>query len=277
MRRNSMKADHTEPLRIICLVKFVPDVDGFSYDYEHSRLNRSYQRMILNPDDACAVAFALQVKQAHPSAHIEVVTMAPRTVEPHLLDLLRLQIDTGVLITDPAFAGSDTYATTTVLETYLGGRSYDCILTGTCTLDGATSQVPAQLAQSLGLDHMQDITGIDLNSFDREQAVFTVEDDNDTYTYQMALPGILSLTRASGYKLPYIAYEDFTKDVSANLTVVTNQELRCPPEQIGLTGSLTQVVETFVPEHQRREHRTVQVDEDGIEYIYTMLKERGYV
>src|SRR5690554_6623390 len=139
MRRNSMKADHTEPLRIICLVKFGPDVDGFSYDYEHSRLNRSYQRMILNPDDACAVAFALQVKQAHPSAHIEVVTMAPRTVEPHLLDLLRLQIDTGVLITDPAFAGSDTYATTTVLETYLGGRSYDCILTGTCTLDGATS------------------------------------------------------------------------------------------------------------------------------------------
>lgn len=266
-----------EPLRIVCLVKFVPDVDGFSHDYEHNQLNRNNRRMIVNPDDACAVAFALQVKRLRPTTYVEVITMAPRSVRPQLLDLLRLQVDAGIMITDGEFAGSDTYATTTILEAFLKDRFFDCLLTGTRSLDGATSHVPAQLAESLGLDHMQDIIGIDLDTFGHERAIFTIDEEQETATYQMAMPGILSLTRASGYKLPYIAYEDFEKDVSPKLSVVTNQELQCPPSAIGLAGSKTLVVETAVQEQQKRNHRIVHADEDGIDFVYSFLKRGGYV
>lgn len=272
-----MNEEIAKPLRIICLVKFVPDMDGFSYDYEQNQLQRNHVRMILNPDDACAVAFALQVKQRYPSTAIEVVSMAPRSIIPHMTDLLRLPIDRGTLITDSAFAGSDTLATSKVLQTYLSKCSYDCILSGTRSLDGATSHVPAQLAESLGLDQMQHVTHIDLNQFDNKRAVFQVEDDTTISTYEMAMPGMLSLTRESGYKLPYIAYEDFNKDVSEKLTLITNQELQCLPQEIGLKGSLTQVVETFTKEHHIRDRKIVHTDEDGIEFVYSFLKKRGYV
>jgi electron transfer flavoprotein beta subunit len=252
-------------------------VDGFSYDFEHNQLNRNHIRMILNPDDACALACALQVKDRYPCTTIEVVTMAPRTVQRQMQDLLRLQVDAGSLISDSAFAGSDTYATTTILATYLKKQLYDYLLTGTRSLDGATSHVPAQLAEALGLDHMQDITAVDPESLYHRNAICTVDDGEDTVTYEMGMRGILSLTRASGYKLPYIAYEDFSRDVSDKLTIVTNEQLQCSPSAIGLSGSLTRVVDTFSQTPQKRKHAVVRTDEKGISYVYTFLKQRGYV
>jgi len=273
IRRNSMK----EELRLVCLVKFVPDVDAFSYDFAHNQLNRNYVRMILNPDDACALAFALQVKKTYPSTRLEVVTMAPRSVEHHMLDLLRLHVDGGYMLTDPLFAGSDTYATTTILSSFLSQLSYDCILTGTRSLDGATSHVPSQLAEALGLDHMQDISRIDLESIKRQRPECTVEYEEETVTYAMDMPAILSLTRTSGYKLPYIAYEDFEKDVSDRLTFITHEQLECSPAAIGFSGSLTHVVDTFAQEHERRNRTIVQSDEAGIEYVYAFLKKQRYM
>ncbi len=272
-----MKEESPVPFRIICMVKFVPDMDGFSYNAEQEQIQRNYVKMILNPDDACSVAFALKVKELHPSTHIEVVTMAPSSVRPHMLDLLRLKIDAGVMITDPTFAGSDTYATTTILQRFLKDRPYDCILTGTRSLDGATSHVPAQLAEALGLDHMQDITHIDTQKSDLKRMVFQVEDDTDIYTYEMMMPGILSLTRESGYKLPYVAYEDFNKDVSDRLSLITNKELQCDLAEIGLKGSLTQVVETYSTEQQKRTKKIVHTDEAGIDFVYSFLRKQGYV
>ena len=96
-------------MKIICAVKFVPDVDKFVYDYENSALVRENVRLILNPDDACALAFALKIKATNPDYVVEVVSMGPQSVVPHMEDLLRLNVDHGTIICDPKFAGSDTY------------------------------------------------------------------------------------------------------------------------------------------------------------------------
>lgn len=276
-KESSERHRDKDAMHIICMVKFVPDIDGFSYDYEQNKLQRDNVRMILNPDDACAIAFALRVKERNPAASIEVITMAPLSVEPHMRDLLRLHIDAGTIITDPAFAGSDTYATSTILAKFLEGKSYDCILSGTRSLDGATSHIPAQVAESLEIDQMQDVTSVDIEQFNREWAVFQVEDETNICTYEMAMPGIIGLTRDSGYKLPYIAYEDFSRDVSSKLSLVSNQELQCPVLNIGSAGSLTQVVETFTKRQQKRNRKIVHSDKNGIEFVYTFLQKRGYV
>ncbi|MFO7731068.1 MAG: electron transfer flavoprotein subunit beta/FixA family protein [Spirochaetia bacterium] len=262
-------------MNIICVVKIVPDVDSFAYDYEHNTLIRENIRMILNPDDACALACALKVKARRSDCSIEVLSMGPESVRPHMEDLLRLDTDRGTIISDPVYRGSDTYVTSRILTRYLSTRSFDVLFTGSHALDGDTSHVPAQLGEELGLDQMSGITSVDLEHFDTRRAVFDVEYESSVVTWEMALPGILSLDRESGYKLPYVKYEDFQKDVSGKVTVVGNRELGFAPEEVGSRGSLTEVVRTYTQSFETRERNIVQNDEEGIEAVFNFLLEKG--
>jgi electron transfer flavoprotein beta subunit len=264
-------------MRLICLVKFVPDVDSYQYDFENNALIREKARLQLNPDDVCAVAFALRVKAAHPDTMIEVVTMAPSVVTPHLADLLRIGVDRGTLISDRIFAGSDTYATATILARYLATRDFDAILSGTHAIDGDTSHIPAQLGALLDLNQMSGIVRLDENQFSPAAAVFDVETENEIVTYEMALPAILSLTRDCPYKLPYASRKDLARDVSANLHVITNQDLAFSPDEVGATGSKTRVAHTFTREYAKKGQVVVQTDAAGIEYVYQFLKEKSFI
>ncbi len=264
-------------MKIICLVKFVPDVDNFSYDYENNTLLREKSRLILNPDDASALAFALKVKASHPDSFIEVVTMGPKTVLPHMEDLLRLDTDRGTIISDPAYAGSDTYVTSTILGRYLSTRQFDLILTGSHALDGDTAHVPPQLGEELGLEQMSGIRRVDLDQFDQSRAIFDVEDENAIVTWEMAMPGILSLERESGYKLPYISFENFNKDVSEKVSIIGNDTLGFAKKEIGLEGSLTKVVRTYTQKFENRDHSIVKTDDQGIEEVFNFLLEKGFL
>jgi len=264
-------------LKIICVVKIVPDVDSFAYDYENNTLIRENIRMILNPDDACALACALKVKAAQPDCTVEVVTMGPPSVRPHVEDLLRLDTDRGTIISDPAYRGSDTYVTSRILARYLSTRPFDLLLTGSHALDGDTSHIPAQIAEELGLEQMSGITAVDFEHFDRQRAVFEVEYENSVVTYEMGLPAVLSLDRESGYKLPYVKYEDFQKDVSGKLTIIDNGELGFAAGEVGSEGSLTQVVRTYTQNFATRDRTLVQPDEKGIERVFNYLLEKGFL
>ncbi|MCF7914673.1 MAG: hypothetical protein K9L66_05865 [Spirochaetaceae bacterium] len=264
-------------MNIICVVKIVPDVDSFAYDYENNTLIREKIRMILNPDDACALACALQVKAGRPDCSIEVVTMGPESVRPHMEDLLRLDTDRGTIISDPAYRGSDTYVTSRILARYLSTQQFDVLFTGSHALDGDTSHVPAQIGEELGLEQMSGITAVDLEHFDKHRAVFDVEYESSVVTWEMALPGILSLDRESGYKLPYVKYEDFQKDVSDKLTIIGNRKLGFEPGEVGSEGSLTEVVRTYTQSFETRERNIVQTDDEGIEAVVNFLLEKGFL
>ncbi len=238
---------------------------------------RNHTRMVLNPDDVCALSFAFKVKERHPDSQIQVVSMGPTTVVPHMHDLLRIPVDKGTLISDPLFAGSDTYATSEVLGSYLKTQSFDCILSGSRSLDGATSQVPPQIAEILSLDHMLDISEIDVEKISPTEAVFSVEGERETTTWSMQLPGVLSLGRSSTCKLPYPSYADLQRDVSDKLTILTNKELGLDPSHVGLEGSLTKVVNTYDANSRRRAKTVVETNEEGIEFVFSYLKDRGFV
>ncbi len=264
-------------MKLICLVKFVPDVDSFKYDYENSVLIRENVRLQLNPDDVCAVAFALKVKAAHPETSIEVVTMAPATVTPHMEDLLRIGVDRGTIISDRLFAGSDTFATATVLARYLMHRDYDAILTGTHAIDGDTSHIPPQLGACLDLNQMSGIVHIDEHRFSQASAVFDVETEDEVTTYEMALPAILSLTRDSKYKLPYASRKDLERHVSDQLSMITNRELAFGDDEVGLNGSRTKVVQTFTKEFDTKGRIVVKADDEGVDFVCKFLKEKGFI
>ncbi|KAF0227199.1 MAG: electron transfer flavoprotein subunit alpha/beta [Erysipelotrichaceae bacterium] len=262
-------------MKIICLIKFIPDVEDFKYDYERNVLIRENMKQILNPEDACAVAFALTVKRFYPSTVIEVLTMGPQSVSSKMEEILRLDVDHATLITDKAFIGSDTYATSRVLATYLKSSSVDLILSGTHTLDGDTSHVPAQIAEWLELPHVSNIISINMNSMDSGRLVLSVDHDQTIMTFAVPYPSVLSLSKDSAFKMPYVRYDDLNKEVSHRLKVIDCAQLGLRKEEVGFDGSKTQVVSTFVKTMTKKDKTEVKIDEAGLQSVIDLLKEKG--
>ena len=262
-------------MKIICLVKFVPDVDSFEYDFERNILIRDSVRLQLNPDDICAVAFALKVKAQRPESFIEAVTMAPARVAPNMEDLMRIGVDRCTVISDRLYAGSDTFATSKVLARYLETREYDVILTGTHAIDGDTSHIPPQLGACLGLDQMSGIVSID--EMDGQKAVFSVDTEEERTTYEAALPAILSLTRDSGYKLPYPKREALERDFSESISFVDNSALAFFEGEAGLSGSKTRVVGTYTKSFEKKDRLVVKADDEGVETVFSYLEKNGFI
>lgn len=252
-------------------------MEDFKYDYERNVLIRDKMNQILNPEDACAVAFALSVKKVYPATEIEVLCMGPKNTLHKLEDLLRLNVDHATLISDPAFVGSDTYATSKVLAKVLDQKAYDLILTGTHTLDGDTSHVPAQVAQWLELPHLSNIIRISNNNIQTGRLELDVDHDDKIMTYALSLPAVLSLQKDCPYKLPYVRYDDLNKVVSDRLTVLSCADIGLKKEELGFDGSKTKVIKTFVKTLTRQVKQEVANDEAGIQVVYDFLKEKGYV
>jgi len=264
-------------MKIVCLIKFIPDVDNFSYNYEKNVLVRENVKLILNPDDACALAFALGVKAKRPDTFVEIVTMAPVSVLPLVEDLLRRSADQATIISDRLFAGSDTYATSKIIARYLESVKYDVILTGTHSLDGDTSHVPSQVAELLKMEQLSNIVKVYDESLEGKTVIVEADTDKTISKYEIALPCILCIGKDSKYKLPFVKYKDLELDVNDRVAVITNENLGFSEAEVGLQGSLTKVNRTFVWRLQKKEKLVLYNDEEGIETVYCFLKSKGFV
>lgn len=264
-------------MKIICLVKFIPDIENFIYDYEKNILVRENVNLILNPDDSCALALALKIKEKKTETTVEIVSMAPLSIIPHLKDLLRRNVDKATLVSDKSFVGSDTYVTSKIITRYLEGEKFDFILSGTHSLDGDTSHIPAQLAELLQISQMSNIVNIQEENLGKESVVVEVDSEKTFSKYEIELPAILSVRKESKYKLPFVKYKDLELDVNDKLSVVTNQELAFSEDEVGLEGSLTKVARTYVKKLDKKEKVIVRNDDEGIEVVYQFLKAKGFV
>ncbi|SDI35895.1 electron transfer flavoprotein subunit beta/FixA family protein [Proteiniclasticum ruminis] len=264
-------------MKIICTVKYVPDVDKFQFDFEKNVVVRHNIRMILNPDDTKAVGLALAMKKSDPKVKVEVLCMGPKSVLPMAKDLIRMGVDQVTLLSDARFVGSDSYITSKILGTYLYKQKADLILTGSHSLDGDTSHVPSQVADFLSLPHMTGVTEFHLSGMEQGRVEFTSENELKRIRFSMKLPGILSLSKDAKYKLPYIRYEDVNLNVDQFIQTLTLEDLDLDIAEVGLQGSLTKVKRTFVKEYKLRNQEVIGTDEDGIERIYQFLKNNGYI
>lgn len=264
-------------MRILCLAKLVPDADNFRYDTERNVLVRDNVRLLLNPADGTAIATALKLKAEGWAGTVETVTMAPSNVLPHLEDLLRRGVDRATLISDAAYVGSDTYATSRILAAFLSRRRFDVIFAGTRTLDGGTAHVGPQVAEILGIPNLAEISGIDPGSLAKRRARVRVDGEAASYTFALRLPALLGFAWAPEPKLPYIRYPMMNRDLSDRVDVVTNEDLGFSAEQVGLTGSLTRVRKIEVKSFRSPNTRLVRPDDEGIETVYRFLREKGLV
>ncbi len=141
-------------LRIIVLAKQVPDTRNVGKDAmkEDGTINRAALPAIFNPEDLNALEQALRLKDAYPGSTVTMLTMGPGRAAEIIREGLYRGADGGYLLTDRAFAGADTLATSYALATAIQKiNAYDIILGGRQAIDGDTAQVGPQVAEKLGL------------------------------------------------------------------------------------------------------------------------------
>jgi len=144
-------------LKIVVLAKQVPDTHNVGKDAmtAEGTINRSALPAIFNPEDLNALEQALRLKDAFPGSTVTILTMGPGRAAGIIREGLYRGADNGYLLTDRAFAGADTLATSYALATAIRKiGDYDIIIGGRQAIDGDTAQVGPQVAQKLGLSQV---------------------------------------------------------------------------------------------------------------------------
>ena len=141
-------------LNIIVLAKQVPDTRNVGKDAMNAdgTINRAALPAIFNPEDLNALEQALRLKEQYPGSTVKVLTMGPPRAAEIVREGMFRGTDGGYLLTDRAFAGADTLATSYALSTAIRKiGEYDIIIGGRQAIDGDTAQVGPQVAEKLGL------------------------------------------------------------------------------------------------------------------------------
>ena len=235
-------------------MKPVPDPnewDRLRMDPETKTLIREGIPSIINPLDKHALEAALEVKEAS-GAEVVVVSMAPPFGTSLLREALAMGADRGVLVSDRAFAGSDTLATARILATAIrktGGA--DLVFCGNSTLDGSTAQVPSQLAECLGIPNVMHVRQMSLEG---GRILVTQRIEMGIVRIEAEAPLLLSFTKEAN-KPRFISFLGILEAEKKEICVWGNEEMGLNLSSVGLSGSPTKMADMLVRKRQRRGER----------------------
>ncbi len=259
--------------RIIVCIKGVPKPGTVKVDPQTHTLKRESAELIFNPPDYCALEMAMRLKEKGPF-EVVALSMGPPNMIPLLQKAYALGADKLYLISDRAFAGSDTLATSIILAKAITLLSpYDLVIMGARSIDGETGQVPPETASLLDLPSICYVKDIKIkeNNF----AVLR-ETDFGEEEIEVSPPAVLSILPELDYVRPP-SLKKLLKCQEVEPTVLTNQDLHLPLENIGLSGSPTQVVGVTEKLFERRGEIWEGSPEELAERLINFLQERGFL
>ncbi|MCT4688964.1 electron transfer flavoprotein subunit beta/FixA family protein [Vallitalea sp.] len=140
-------------MNIVVCIKQVPDTTEVKINPETGTLIRDGIPSIINPDDKRGLEAALTLKDKY-GGIVTVITMGPQQAKNAIREALAMGADEGILLSDRAFAGADTWATSTTISKALEKLDYDLIIAGRQAIDGDTAQVGPQIAEHLKIPHV---------------------------------------------------------------------------------------------------------------------------
>lgn len=219
---------------ILCL-KVVPKAEDVRFDAATKTLDRSKAENEINPADKNAVEVALQLKEKY-GGKVSVVSMGPPLFEAYMKLAVAMGCDDAILLSDRAFAGADTYATSIVLAEAVKkiGR-YDLVVCGEESSDASTGQVPAGIAEWLGIPQALYVSATELGEDGMLKARRTLRGGYEVVA--LPLPALISVEL--GVNSP--RFPDFRRkrwaDKEFKLTVWNREHLGLDENHIGLKGS----------------------------------------
>jgi electron transfer flavoprotein beta subunit len=212
----------------------------------------------VNPLDLHAIEEAVRFKERFPGIHVTAVTMGPPSAEKAARYAIAMGCDEGALVTDRAFAGSDTLATARVLsETLRKLGPFDLILAGERATDGETGQVGPSVGSLLGVSVLTYVSGLDVQN-GKLTARRAVEGGHESIISPM--PALAVVVKE--INVPRLCtLSGKIRGKKADIRVLSSADLGLPKESMGLAGSPTKVVRVSYPQVTRK-GRKISTGED---------------
>jgi len=228
---------------IVC-IKQVPGTTEVKIDPRTNTLIREGIECIVNPFDTYAIEEGLRLKERM-GGKVTVISMGPPQAESALREALAMGGDEAVLLTDLAFAGSDTLATSYTLA--CGIRKigeFDLIICGKQAIDGDTAQVGPGIAEKLGIPAVTYVKKIEEISENMMRVERMMEEGYEVI--EMGLPALITVVKEINEpRLPSL--KGMIRARKANIHTWQASDITCEKDRIGQSGSPTIVNRIFTP------------------------------
>ncbi|MFC1767342.1 electron transfer flavoprotein subunit beta/FixA family protein [Candidatus Margulisiibacteriota bacterium] len=230
-------------MNIIVCIKQVPGTTQVKINPETNTLIREGVESIINPFDENAIEAALQLKEKN-GGKVTVITMGPPQAAEALRGAIALGVDEVVLVSDRAFAGSDTWATSYTLAAAIKKiGQFDLVICGKQAIDGDTAQVGPGVAEVLGLPQITFAVNVEINN-GMLKVNRLLEETNEIV--QTKLPAVITVVKQINTpRMP--SFKGKMKAKKAEVTTWNAKDLNADENKIGQKGSPTWVVKIFTP------------------------------
>ncbi len=234
-------------LNIIICIKQVPDTAEVKINPETGTLIREGVPSIINPFDMHAIEAGLQIKEKV-GGKVTILTMGPPQAENALRDAISMGGDEAILLTDRAFAGSDTWATSYILSSAISKLDADIIICGKQAIDGDTAQVGPEVAEFLNIPHISYIRRIEDITKSSIKVQRLMDEGYDVV--ESTLPVLLTVVKELNEpRLPSLRGKMAAK--KAEIKKWGLSDIQADENKLGLKGSPTQVKNIFAPEAKK--------------------------
>jgi len=233
---------------VVCL-KEVPDTADAKIDPKTGNLIREGIPSIINPYDIHGVEEAIRIKEKF-GGRVIILCMGPQKAKNSVKKALGLGADLGILVSDRAFGGSDTLATSYILSAaikkLMQEHPIDLIFCGKQAIDGDTAQVGPGIAARLGIAQLTYVT--EITSLDPEekkiQVIRKLEGGRECLTAK--LPALVTVEKSIN-EVRYASFPDMLKAAGTEIQIWDKSRLDLDESQIGIKGSPTTVSKIFTP------------------------------
>jgi len=263
-------------LKIIVLIKQVPDIAKVKFDVEKGRIDRSSAEAEINPFDLNALEAAVQVKEKI-GGSVLAISMGPPSAVTALREAISRGADDALLLEDKKFAGADTWATSyTLARAIMKIGKPDLIFCGEKTVDGDTGQVGAEIAEQLDIPHVYYVSKI--KDVINDRIIVVTEMEDASYSVDTPFPVLISVTK--DVNKPRLAtLKEKLKAMKIQIRSWHSEDMLdvLEMDKIGYPGSPTSVNKVVVPKERSREGKVFKSVEEAMPTILEALERQKVI
>ncbi|MFO7929407.1 MAG: electron transfer flavoprotein subunit beta/FixA family protein [Candidatus Humimicrobiaceae bacterium] len=263
-------------IKIVVCIKQVPGSTEIKINPDTNTLVREGVENAINPFDSYAIEEAIRVKErVGGNSEVLAVTMGPPQAEDILKDSISMGVDKAILLSDRAFAGADTWATSLVIaKTVNRIGDVSLIIFGKQTLDGDTGQVGPEFAQHMNIPFIGYVSQIiDI----RKKTIKAKRLMEDRYeTIEVGLPAAISVVKDINQpRIPSLRGK--MKAKKEKIPIWGKDDIEAEEDEVGLMGSYTKVIKIFTPDIKHEVKILGGSIDEKVDQLFSELKELNVV
>ncbi|HDH05674.1 MAG TPA: electron transfer flavoprotein subunit beta/FixA family protein [Nitrospirae bacterium] len=256
-------------MNIIVCIKQVPDTAEIRINPETNTLMREGVPSIINPFDLHAIEAGIRIREQL-GGKVTVLTMGPPQAETSLREAVAMGADEAALLSDKAFAGSDTWATSYTLAQAIKKLGSDIVFCGKQAIDGDTAQVGPETAEFLDIPHISYVKKIEEVTDNTIRVQRLMDEGYDIV--ESSLPVLLTVVRELNQpRMPSLKGKMAAKKAEIKKMGIT--DIEADENSLGLKGSPTQVRKIFAPEIKAERKMIEGTPEEQVDNLIKELRE----